>query len=55
MSADGARTAAHFVALLATALALGPALAHLLELSAKIAMARDGYFTVQRIYAGWSR
>jgi hypothetical protein len=44
-----------FVALLSTALALGAALAHALELPNKIAMSRDAYFTVQSIYAGWNR
>ncbi|MCW5735475.1 MAG: hypothetical protein KIS73_15180 [Enhydrobacter sp.] len=43
-----------FVALMATAIALGPALAHLLELPNKIDLPRDDYFIVQRIYAGWS-
>jgi hypothetical protein len=44
-----------FVALLSTAIALGPALAHLLELPNKIDLARSDYFTVQQIYRGWSR
>lgn len=48
------RKVALFFALMATALALGPALAHLLELPNKIALPRDAYFTVQQIYAGWS-
>ena len=48
------RKVALFFALMATALALGPALAHLLELPNKIAFPRDAYFTVQQIYAGWS-
>ncbi len=39
---------------MATALALGPALAHLLELPNKIGLPRDAYFTVQQIYAGWN-
>ncbi len=43
-----------FVALLSTAVALGPALAHLFELPNKIGLARDDYFTVQQIYRGWS-
>ena len=43
-----------FVALLSTAVALGPALAHLLELPNKIDLARSDYFTVQQIYRGWS-
>ena len=48
------RRVALFFALMVTALALGPALAHLLELPNKIALPRDAYFTVQQIYAGWS-
>jgi hypothetical protein len=44
-----------FVALLATALALGGALAHLYELPNKIGLPRDEYFVVQRIYLGWNR
>jgi hypothetical protein len=47
-------TAARFASLLFTALALGPALAHLLELPNKIALGRDDYFTVQQIYRGWA-
>jgi hypothetical protein len=43
-----------FVALMATVLALGPALAHLLELPSKIGLAKVAYFTVQQIYAGWN-
>jgi hypothetical protein len=41
-----------FVALLSSALALGGALAHVLELPNKIP-SRDEYFTVQAIYRGW--
>lgn len=40
--------------LLFLALALGPALAHLLELPNKIDLARDEYLTVQQIYRGWA-
>ncbi len=43
-----------FTALLLAALALGPALAHLLELPNKIGLPRDDYFTVQQIYRGWA-
>jgi hypothetical protein len=43
-----------FVALLATALALGPAMAHLLELPNKIGLPREAYFIVQKAYRGWS-
>ncbi len=46
---------AFFIALMATALALGGALAHALELPNKIGMSREDYFTVQQIYAGWNR
>jgi hypothetical protein len=43
-----------FIALLATALALGAALAHALELPNKIDLPQDEYFLVQQIYRGWS-
>jgi hypothetical protein len=46
---------AMFVALLSTAIALGAALAHLLELPHKIDLPRDQYFIVQSIYRGWNR
>jgi hypothetical protein len=49
-----ARDVAFFVALLATSLALGAALAHALELPNKIDMSREHYFIVQRVYDGWS-
>ncbi len=45
---------AFFVALLSTALALGAALAHALELPNKFALGRESYFTVQQIYRGWN-
>ena len=48
-------TAAFFVALLASALVLGPALAHLLELPNKIGLAREEYFIVQKAYRGWNQ
>ncbi len=48
------RDAALFVALLATALALGAGLAHALELPNKIGLSRDDYFVVQQIYRGWN-
>lgn len=44
-----------FVALLATALAMGAALAHAFGMPAKIGLSRDEYFVVQQIYAGWDR
>jgi hypothetical protein len=45
---------AMFVALMATALALGGALAHLYELPNKIGLGREAYFTVQQNYRGWN-
>jgi hypothetical protein len=47
-------TAARFSSLLFAALALAPALAHLLELPNKISLAQDDYLTVQQIYRGWA-
>lgn len=47
-------TAARFSSLLFVALALAPALAHLLELPNKIGLSRDDYLTVQQIYSGWA-
>jgi hypothetical protein len=47
------RNAALFVALLATSIALGGALAHLFELPNKIDLPKDHYFVVQQIYRGW--
>ena len=46
---------AFFIAMVSTALALGAAAAHALELPNKIGLARDQYFIVQTIYAGWNR
>jgi hypothetical protein len=46
---------AFFVALLASAVVLGPALAHLLELPNKIDLPRDEYFIVQKAYRGWNQ
>src|SRR5690606_34177626 len=43
-----------FLALFFVALALGPALAHLLELPNKMGLGREEYLTVQEIYSGWS-
>jgi hypothetical protein len=42
-----------FIALLATALALGGALAHAYELLNKIDLPREEYFVVQKAYRGW--
>ncbi len=44
----------YFLSLLFVALALAPAMAHLLELPNKINLSRDEYLTVQQIYRGWS-
>lgn len=44
-----------FAGLLFTALALVPAMAHLLELPNKMALSREDYLTVQQIYRGWAR
>jgi hypothetical protein len=41
------------VALLASLVMLGPALAHAFELPNKIGLPRDQYFIVQQIYRGW--
>lgn len=49
------RNAVLFVALLATSLAMGGALAHALELPNKIGLDREHYFIVQRNYDGWNR
>ena len=50
-----ASSVAFFVALLASALMLGPALAHTFELPNKIGLPRDEYFVVQQIYRGWNK
>jgi hypothetical protein len=50
-----AKDIAFFIALFATALALGGALAHAFELPNKIGMSREDYFIVQRAYDGWNR
>lgn len=44
-----------FIALLATALALGAALAHALELPNKIDLPEREYFIVQQAYRGWNQ
>jgi len=48
-------TIAFFIALLASALVLGPALAHVLELPNKIGLPREEYFIVQKAYRGWNQ
>lgn len=53
MSSLRSTNIAFFVALLASALVLGAALAHLLELPNKIGLPRDEYFIVQKAYRGW--
>ena len=44
-----------FLALLLVALALAPALAHLMELPNKIRLPGEQYLTVQQWYRGWNR
>jgi ribose/xylose/arabinose/galactoside ABC-type transport system permease subunit len=46
--------AIYFFSLLFTALALAPAMAHLLELPNKMNLSREDYLTVQQIYRGWA-
>lgn len=46
--------ALRFLSLLFCALALAPALAHLLELPNKMGLSRDEYLVVQQIYRGWA-
>ena len=41
-------------ALFSTALALGPALAHLFELPNKMQLEANAYFAAQRLYRGWA-
>jgi hypothetical protein len=45
--------AVFFVALVATGIAFGAALAHALELPNKLSLSRENYFIVQDIYRGW--
>lgn len=49
------RDVAFFVALMATAFALGGALAHAFELPNKIGLPREQYLLVQHIYDGWNQ
>jgi hypothetical protein len=44
-----------FIAMLATALALGGALAHAFELPNKMDLSREEYFIVQKAYRGWNQ
>ena len=46
--------AIYFFSLLFAALALCPAMAHLLELPNKMNLSREDYLTVQQIYRGWA-
>jgi len=46
--------AARFLSLIFCALALAPAMAHLLELPNKMRLSRDEYLVVQQIYRGWA-
>lgn len=48
------RKSTQLIALISSAFALAPALAHLLVLPNKIDLARDEYFVVQQIYRGWA-
>lgn len=50
-----ARDVVFFVALMATAIALGGALAHAFELPNKINLVGDEYFIVQKAYRGWNQ
>jgi len=44
----------YFLSLFFVALALAPAMAHLLELPNKINLSREDYLTMQQIYRGWA-
>jgi hypothetical protein len=43
-----------FASIVLAALALAPAMAHVLEMRSKLTLSRDDYRTVQQIYRGWS-
>ncbi len=45
---------ARFLSVLFVALALAPAMAHLLELPNKMTLSREEYLVVQQIYRGWA-
>jgi len=47
-------SALRFLSVLFCALALAPAMAHLLELPNKMGLSRDEYLVVQQIYRGWA-
>ena len=44
----------YFLSLVFAALALAPAMAHVLELPNKMPLSHDAYLTVQQIYRGWA-
>ena len=46
--------ALYFLSVVLVALALGPSLAHVLELPNKIGLSAQDYLTVQQIYRGWA-
>jgi hypothetical protein len=48
------RYAAQFASLLFSALAMVPAMAHLMELPNKIRLSRADYFVAQQLYRGWA-
>jgi hypothetical protein len=48
------KQSAYFIAFLFTALALGPALAHLFALPNKIELPEAQYFVAQGVYRGWA-
>jgi hypothetical protein len=49
-----ASTLVQFLAVVLTALALVPAMAHVMELPNKLPMTREAYLIVQRVYRGWN-
>ena len=51
---DGRIQTTRFIALLASAVAMSGALAHLFELPHKIGLSAADYLTVQQIYRGWA-
>jgi hypothetical protein len=44
----------HALAVILTALALVPSVAHIAELPNKLSLDRDQYFVVQQVYRGWA-
>jgi len=47
------QTIVQFTAILSTALALAPGMAHAMELPNKMRLPRDSYLIAQRLYRGW--